>query len=170
MIGYQLLGRRRRAMDRDANSVTGSRLAPWLYCFLWISVSSGCGLAPVEQLPSTSPDAKIVGDTYRIVSDDVYAYGVYALDSKVVSSIELMPGVGIGGREVAFKRPIAKGQVLKIVSAWRSHELLFNTVYYVVASEAPNLPRDVEVRIRLDPDNVGADGGLNPRVYEKVTK
>ena len=147
-----------------------SRFALRTVCIILIAASSACVKLSVEELPSTSPYAKIIGAEYRVVAE-VNAYGIYEnMDRKVVSYVLLIPGVGIAGPEVAFKRRIAKGQNIKILSAWREHKLLSSDVYYLVTSQDTDLPRDVQVRIELSRGNEGVDAGLNPSVYERLAK
>ena len=140
-----------------------------LYVMLIVSPSASVKL-PVEELPSPSPYAKIIGAEYRIVGD-VSAYGIYERvgDRKVLSYVTLIPGVGIGGSLVESKGPIVKGQHIKILSAWRMHLLGFTRdVYYLVKFQDADLPHDVPVRIDLSRGNEGVDAGLNPGIYERL--
>lgn len=90
---------------------------------------------------------------------------------KVLSSVDLIPGVGIGGSLVESKGPIVKGQHIKILSAWRLLLLGFTReVYYLVTFQDTDLPHDVPVRIPLSYGNEGVDAGLNPGIYERLAK
>jgi hypothetical protein len=141
-----------------------------IVCIILIAALSACVKLPDKELTFTSPYANFIGTEYRIVAE-VNAYGIYEnLDKKVVSFIDLIPGVGIAGPEVALKRRIAKGQIIKILSAWREYKLLYSDVYYSVALQDTDLPRDVQVRIELSRGNEGVDAGLNPDVYERLAK
>jgi hypothetical protein len=83
----------------------------------------------------------------------------------------LSPG-GIGGPEIAFRRNVPKGQVIRILSAWRQRFIPFESgVYYVVAIENSDLPQRVPIRVELRTvgnEGVGAD--LNPAVYRKLPR
>lgn len=142
-----------------------------IVCIILIAASSACGKPVVDELTLTSPYAEIIGAEYRVVAE-VIAHGVYEnLNQRVAPSyITLVPGVGFDGPEVAFRKPIAKGQNIKILSAWREHTLLYNRVYYQVTVQDTDLPHDVPVRIDLSRGNEGVDAGLNPGVYEKLAK
>lgn len=143
-----------------------------LICTMLIATTSACVQLPVEELPSTSPYANFIGAEYRVVGE-VSAYGIYErMDGrKVLSYIELIPGVGIAGSLVEYKGPIAKGQQLKILSAWRLHLFGFTQgVYYIVTFPDTNLPYAVPIRIELSRGNEGMDAGLNPTVYERFAK
>ena len=52
---------------------------------------------------------------------------------------------GIGGIEFAFDRPVPKGQVLQILSAWRQFRALDPTVFYLVRLEDSDLPPNVPI-------------------------
>lgn len=143
-----------------------------ILCMMLIATSSACVKLSVEELPSTSPYAKMIGAEYRIVGN-VSAYGIYERegDRKVLSYVTLIPGVGIGGSLVEPKGPIVKGQRIKILSAWRTHLLGFTRdVYYLVALQDTDLSHDVPVQIDLSRGNEGEDAGLNPGVYERLAK
>lgn len=141
-----------------------------IICLILIAASSACAARDVDELTFTTPYANIIGTEYRTVAE-VNAYGIYKnLDKKEVSFITLIPGVGIAGPEVAFVRKIAKGQYIKILSAWRKHKLLNDDVYYVVALQDTDSPRDVQIQIELSRGNEGVDAGLNPSIYERLVK
>ena len=155
---------RKMLTDYSRNNFIG-----WIVYVMLIVASTACVKLPVEELPSTSPYAKIVGAEYRIVGD-VSAYGIYERlnGRKVLSYIELIPGVGISGSLVESKGPIIRGKRIKILSAWRMHLFGFTrNVYYLVSFQDTDLPRDVPVRIELSRGNEGVDAGLNPGIYEK---
>jgi len=139
-------------------------------CLIWLTVFNGCAKPTVVELTLTSPYTQVVGTEHRIIAA-VDAYGVYEdLDKKVISYITLIPGVGIAGPEVAFKRRIAKGQIITVLSAWRESTLLSSDIYYVIALQDADLPRDIQVRIDLSRGNEGVGAELNPRVYERITR
>jgi hypothetical protein len=143
------------------------RQIAWLIC---LAVFSGCTKPAVVDLSLTGQYAQVVGSEYDVISE-VDAYGIYEdLDRKVIAYIELIPGVGISGPEVAFKKRIAKGQKIKVLSAWRERKLLYSDVYYVVALQDEGLPRDIQVRIGLSRGNEGGGAELNPHVYERIRK
>ena len=119
-------------------------------------------------LTLTSPYTQVVGTQYQTIAA-LDAYGIYQdLDKKVISYIELIPGVGISGPEVAFKKRIAKGQKITILSAWRERKLLHSNVYYVVTLQDEGLPDDIQVRIDLSRGNEGEGVELNPSIYERI--
>ncbi len=141
-----------------------------LACFIGLAVFTGCVEPALDELTLMSPYAHMVGGEYRTLAE-VNAYGIYEnLDKKVISYITVIPGVGISGPEVAFKRRIAKGQNIKILSAWREHKVLHSGVYYVVAFQDADLPRDIQVRIELSRGNEGVGAELNQHIYERLTR
>jgi hypothetical protein len=122
----------------------------------------------VVELTLTRPYAQVVGTQYRII-EATDAYGIYKdLNKKVISCIELIPGVGISGPEVAFKKRIAKGQKITVLSAWRERKLLHSNVFYVISLQDGGLPREIQVRIDLSRGNEGKGVELNPRIYERI--
>ena len=85
------------------------------------------------------PYRDLIGAEYRIVADDVHAYGISEgwPGDKTVTEISLIPGIGIGGGEVAFRKPVPKGAVIKILSAWHRPMLFDNGHYYLSLLRAP---------------------------------
>jgi hypothetical protein len=132
---------------------------------------AACGTVSRKEISGTKPYADLIGTTYRVVADDLQAYGIYeSLNNRIVTYVTLIPGVGIGGPEVAFRQPIPKGSELAILSAWTQTIWFDNPVYYVVAVPNVDLPRDVPVQIELFRGNEGAGVDLNPRIYSKLPK
>lgn len=149
----------------------GNNFIGRIVCIVLITTSSACIKPAVEELTFTSPYADFIGAEYRVVGD-VIAHGIYEnLNHRVTPSyITLVPGVGFTGPEVAFRRPIAKGQHIKLLSAWRERQLLSWDVYYLVTLKDTALPSDAPIQIELSRGNEGVDAGLNPAVYEKLAK
>lgn len=142
-----------------------------IVCMMLIATSSACIKPAVEELTFTSPYADFIGAEYRVVGE-VIAHGIYEnLNQRVAPSyITLVPGVGFTGPEVAFRRPIAKGQHIKLLSAWREQTSLYSHVYYLVTLQNTDLPSDVQVRIRLYGGKEEMNTGLDPAVYERLAK
>lgn len=148
----------------------GNYLSGWFICLLWIVVPSACVEHNLDELSFSTPYSKIVGTVYH-TSTDLYAYGVYEnLDRETVAYITLIPGVGIAGPEIAFKNRIAKGQEIKILSAWREQGTMSGDVFYQVSMQDAGLPQGIQVRIELARGNEGVDSGLNPQFYVKQTE
>lgn len=149
----------------------GNNFIVLILCVMLIATSSACNKPTVEELTFTNPYANLIGAEYRVVGD-VVAHGIYEnLNQRVAPSyITLVPGVGLSGPEVAFKKRIAKGQHITILSAWREQQLISWDVYYLVTLQNTDLPRDVPVQIELSRGNEGVDAGLNPAVYERLAK
>jgi hypothetical protein len=129
----------------------------------------GCGHD--EELTSKNPYADLIGSEYRVIVEDLYAYGIYQSpeDKSTIGRITLIPGVGIGGRDVAFRRHVPKGHIIRIISAWRQPLLFDNGVYYLVAVEGVDFPSGVPVNLELFRGNEGVDADLNPNVYVKLS-
>jgi len=147
---------------------TKNRHISQFICLIWLAVFTGCTEPTLVELSLSSQYGQIVGSEYRIIAP-VDAYGIYEnLDKRVISYITLIPGVGISGPEVAFKKRIAEGQKIVVLSAWQERKLLHSNVYYVIALQDTDLPRDMQVRIDLSRGNEGVGAELNQRVYEKI--
>jgi hypothetical protein len=126
---------------------------------------------PDEELTATKPYADLVGTDYVVITDDLYAYGIRRnYGDTVISWVKLIPGVGIGGPEVAFRRHIPKGQIIQILSAWRQPLLFDNGVYYRVAVRNSDLPSDVPTAVELFRGNEGEGAELNPSIYRKLVR
>jgi len=148
----------------------GNYLASWFICLLWILISSACVEHNLDELSFSTPYSNIVGSVYH-TSADLYAYGVYEnLDRETVAYITLLPGVGISGPEIAFKKRIAKGQEIEILSAWRERGTFSGDVFYQVSMQDASLPQGIQIRIELTRGNEGVGAEPNPQIYEKQTE
>jgi len=137
---------------------------------LFVLALAACQVDRGKEITSTRPYADRIGAKYSVVIDDLYAYGVYeSLNDRRVSYIELVP-LNIAGPEFAFRRKVPRGQVIRILSAWRRFPLLDRSVYYLVAVENPDLPQGIPVELQLDRGNEGIGGELNPAVYKRLPK
>lgn len=130
----------------------------------------GTGSCRHEEVTAKTPYADKIGARYRVIADGLYAYGVYESSSnKTIGFVDLIP-LPIAGSEIAFKRTVPRGTVIRILSAWRHHKLLETVVYYVVAVENSDLPEDVPVWLELSRGNEGAGADLNPAKYTKLER
>ena len=131
-------------------------------------MTAACRQGQHEEMTRTPPYSDLIGTEYEVTTDDLYAYGVYeSLPGKAVSWVTLVPGAGIAGPEIAFRRHLRRGQPIKILSAWRASILLEDGIYYRVAMPGADVP-DVPIRLELAHGNEAAGADLNPRVYRKV--
>jgi hypothetical protein len=122
-----------------------------------------------EEITFTKPYADFIGREYRVITDDLHAYGVYdSLDSKKLIEITLIPGVGIGGPEIAFRKPVPKGQVIRILSAWQKSMLFERRIYYLVSVPNSELPQGVPIQVELFLGNKGVGADLNSSAYKRI--
>ena len=141
-------------------AVIGSMLAVTL---------GACYLGPPAPLSDQAPYSDFIGAQYQVIADDLKVYGVYVPledkhNNKPIRYILLIPGVGIGGPEIAWEKHVPKGQVFKILSAWNQ-----GGAYYEVNIEGIDLPVGVPVRLELMRGNEGGgEGELNPKVYRRL--
>jgi hypothetical protein len=130
-----------------------------------------CNEGVSDSVTSTKPYSDLIGAEYRVVADDVYAYGVYRdYPSKTLTWVTLIPGVGIAGREIAFRRHVENGQIMKILGAWHRSILFENGVYYLVAIPGLDLPPDTPIRLELMRGNEGRGADLNPSFYRRLAR
>jgi hypothetical protein len=138
-----------------------------------VLVEAACQAGPAEEISSTKPYSDLIGARYTVVADYLDAYGVYeSLNDRTLTFIELIPGrPGIAGPEIAFRRNIKKGQVVKIRSAWTHFVLSGSSVYYLVDLKNSDLPSGVPVRLPLSTgENKGIGADLNPVIYKRLQK
>jgi hypothetical protein len=135
-----------------------------------IAVLAACGQAPTQELTAKKPYADLVGAEYRVVAEDLYAYGIRAdwPDDKTLTFTDLIPGVGIGGHYIAFRRRVPPGTIVRIVGVRRRLYFIDGPViFYVVATDSVDLPKDAPIEVELSRGN-GKGTELNPSVYAKV--
>jgi len=139
-------------------------------CLCVMMVIAACQFGPDEEITSKKPYSDLIGAKYRVVSDQLRAYGVYeSLNNRTVNFVELVP-LELGGPEFAYERPVPKGQNIKLLSAWRHSSTLRTRIYYLVAVEHSDLPEGVPVRLELSRGNEGGDADLNPSIYNRIEK
>ncbi len=141
----------------------------WLCVVLTLTA---CQMGAGEEITSRTPYADLIGAKYSVVADNLVAYGVYtSLDTQTIGYVILLP-IGISGPEIAFRRNVPKGQVIRILSAWRHRFIPFESgVYYVVEIENSDLPQGIPIRLELyKGGNGGVGADLNPAVYKKLPK
>jgi hypothetical protein len=140
---------------------------------VWTCISialtfGACPVGPDQELTSTKPYADLIGVKYSVLTDDLTAYGVYESSSKkTIKFVDLVP-LPIGGSEIAFKRRVPKGQIIRIISAWRRSTIFATRVWYRVAAENLDLPHDVPVVLELSRGNEGVGADLNPAIYREL--
>lgn len=133
-----------------------------------MSLGAACG---TREVTSQSAYSNFIGARYSVVSDDLYAYGIWkSLNERPgpLEAVYLVP-MEIGGIEISFKKPVPTGQVFRIVSAWQ--QLPFMDTYYLVTIDndpAGIFPAGVPVKLELMRGNEGEGAGLNPRIYERL--
>jgi hypothetical protein len=131
---------------------------------------AGCRLGPDKDLSAKKPYADLIGTEYSVVSDELRAYGVYeSLNNRTRSFVDLVP-LPLGGPEFAFKRPVPKGQIIRILGASQQASPVRTGIYYLVELENWDLPKGVPVRLELSRGNEGVGADLNPSIYRKLPK
>jgi hypothetical protein len=153
-------------------SIHRARRAAFVYRLLWLcsaGLQIACDLRP-QEVTSVKPYADLIGTEYRVVADDVYAYGIYGnWPDKTVTEVTLIPGPGISGYEIAFRRHVPKSAVIRIVGAWRLWTLFGHRSQYTVMLEDFDVPSDAPVLIELGSTRNGGEGvELNPAVYRRM--
>jgi hypothetical protein len=142
----------------------------WQVCICALLTLTACSSGPGGDVSDREPFVRVVGTEYRVIADDLNAYGYYGdWPDKTLTSITLIAGTGIGGHRIAFRQQVPKGQVVQVLSA-RDRFALFDTgVSYRVALPGSKLPAGVPIEIELyHPKNQGTDSSLNPRVFEPL--
>jgi len=151
-------------MSRHSFDITDIRACICL-CVLALAA---CSSGPAKEITSTKPYADLIGARYKIVADNVYAYGVYeSRHNKTVKWVMLSP-IKIGASDVLFLRALPKGQTLRILSAWHHFVLGDSGVYYLVAVENADLPEGVPIRLELIRGNESVGADLNSALYKKL--
>jgi hypothetical protein len=150
-------------------NIRGARFASVCVCMCLAAMAvAGCQVGAGEEITSKKPYADLIGAKYGVEGDNLYAYGVYeSLNDRKVTFIELVPE-NIAGPEIAFRRRVPKGQIIRILSAWRHFVLFDNGVYYLVAVENSDLPEGIPIRLGLSRGNEGVGVDLNPALYKRI--
>ena len=135
---------------------------------LLVAVTLGaCGERAPEELTTTKPYADLVGREYLVLADDLQAFGLAGgWPDRTVTSITLETDDEFRGHQVAFRRQVPKGKVIRILSAWRQSKPFGGTVYYVVSVAGADLPPGVPIQLQPAEGNETAE--LNPAVYRRL--
>jgi hypothetical protein len=130
---------------------------------------AACGGRAPEELTAIKPYADRIGTEYRVLTDDVHAHGVYGeWPDRTVTSVTVDRSTQFRGHQVAFRRQLQKGAVIRILSAWRRSRPLGSDIYYLVEIPGTDLPSGAPVELPLADGNDGTDGELNPVAYRRL--
>lgn len=121
----------------------------------------GCQLGTSQDISASFPYATQIGFRYRVDTNELTAYGIYYSlnDRRAANVVRLMyfaDGSSIAGPEIAFRKKVPLGTVLKVGSAWRR----MGSVYYRVDVEKWELPLGVPVELAM--------GDLSPNLFSKL--
>ena len=98
------------------------------------------------------------------------AYGIYGdWPKRTVTYSVLIPGVGIGGYEVGFRKHLPKGTIVSLVGVWKSWILFKRVPFCVVTLRASDLHLDPPVRIDLRQQSDGGLG-LDPSAFARLLR
>lgn len=157
--------RRHASNTRRLRWLRGVRLSlVWILATLTVACAT-----ELRDLSTVAPYSGMIGHTYRVVGD-VDAYGVRKHNSdEQAAHIVLIPRYpGVAGPEVAFIRPLPRGQTFRIVGAWIRDTAIDDTRFYVVELRENSVLPMVPVQLSLHGGNESTNGELNPQYYERV--
>jgi hypothetical protein len=159
-------------MNERSAGMTGARLSGLACLSLIVAIEAcSCRQGPHEEISSTRPYADLIGAEYQVIAEDLYAYGIQeSRPNKTIGWITLIPGVGIAGRDIAFRRHVPKGQIVRVVSAWREPILFQTGLYYRVTLPESDFPPDIPIHLELARGNEGAGVDLNPKIYQRISR
>ena len=121
-----------------------------------------------EDVSHLEPYRSMVGAEFRVVGD-VAAYGIYRYPQRdEVLYATIIPGVGIAGPEIAYKKNIPKGTVLSILKVVKIGRLLSSRMDYIVATNNDSLPKDTEIHVEMRRGNEGNELLLNSSIYVRI--
>src|SRR5690348_12073058 len=123
------------------NNTSGKRgvLLGGLLCSCLVMSLGACDERP-QDVTTIKPYADLVGTEYRVIADNVYAYGIYGdWPKRIVTYSVLIPGVGISGYEVGFRKHVPKGTIVSLVGVWKSWILFERVPFCVVTLRASDL-------------------------------
>jgi hypothetical protein len=134
-----------------------------------LGVLCGCAPTNTEDLSATVRFANSIGAEFQLKSD-VDAYGIYIdLNERKVAYISVIFGYGISGPEVAFKRLIPKGTILKVLYAKRNEIFFFRAKPFLEVTTSGSLfPSGIPIRIAITDEVAEPNFGLDPSVYMRV--
>jgi hypothetical protein len=118
---------------------------------------------PDAEVTHEKPYADFVGREYRVTSPlTALAWNDFPDKAKILV-VSLTPPPGTSNRFVSYSIPLQPGQRVRILSAWRSFELVQFTNYYLVSVPGAGLPEGIPIKMR-----VNSDGIPDPLVYEAL--
>ena len=121
-----------------------------------------------EDISRSEQYRSMVGAEFRVV-EAVAAYGIYRYPQQdEVLYATIIPGVGIAGPEIAYKKDVPKGTVLSIQKVVKIGRLLGSRIDYIVVANNDSLPKDVEVHVEMRRGNEGNGLSLNSSIYVRI--
>lgn len=138
----------------------------------------GCDGRVLDDLSSDPKYTSLIGARYRI-AEGVRAYGIqdYERREKGVLYVTLIPGVGIGGPEVVFNKPVESGSIFTVQRVLKHsglldsiHDSIFGLsgLVYIGKVQGSELPQDKEVRLNMSRGNEGIGLEPNEQIYQRI--
>jgi len=133
---------------------------------LLLALFLGCN-GEHRDVSNVAPYSTVIGHTFRVVGA-IEALAIRPFGADAPAYIALWAAEPpYSGPEVAFRRPVSRGTLFKIVRADLNDTILDDTYSYVVEFSPPIEP-SLPTHLRLRQPFGTADGTLNPQYFERI--
>jgi hypothetical protein len=137
----------------------------WFALVVVLGVGGVPNPLPETDISHQKPFADFIGREYSVAADVLaHAWNDFPDKAKILS-ISLIPPPGVRNRFVSYRRPMPRGQHVRIVTAWRTITLAGFHRWYVVSVPGAGLPESIPITM-----SVSSDGIPDPRLYEPLDK
>lgn len=133
---------------------------------LLIALMSSVGCQDTD-LSSSDKYASVIGAEFR-TKTDLFALGVYGeTATKELGSVRLS-AVQQSGPEVAFRRPVPKGSIVRVLKVRKRFIPFENGLEFVVRVDGVDLPNGVELILPLYGSLQSSDGLPDSSRFERL--
>lgn len=120
---------------------------------------------PDTETSHEKPYVDFVGREYRVTGNVIALAWNDFPDKAKILVVSLMPSPGVRNRFVSYRIPLQPGQMVRIISAWKSFALIEFSHYYLVSVPGAGLPEGIPIKM-----DSNSDGIPDPSLYQAADK
>ena len=132
-----------------------------------LGLLAGCSDIVLTDVSNDPDYRELVGEGFEIVGA-VDLYGIRQHSKAPVEYRTLIPPPGIGGYEVAYRRPLERGARITVTKVMRTNRWFDCGIAFIVSIDKEPADPGVDTTLELNRGNKGGScRELNPKIYRR---